>query len=68
MAVKVVEEKPVPIYMVECEECHSKIEYTAADVAWLHITCPVCKTLLWAHTICPVRMDKAKSKEGGEAE
>lgn len=56
---KVIDEKPIPIYMVECPECHSKIEYTAAEVSWCHIICPMCKVSLWANTICPVRMEKS---------
>lgn len=55
----VVDKKPVPIYMVECEECHSKIEYKASEVSWCHIKCPVCGTLLWANTIRPVRMEES---------
>ena len=51
---KIVEKKPVPIYELECYECHSKIRYKASEVAWCHITCPVCGVSLWANTICPV--------------
>lgn len=54
---KVVEKKPVPIYSVECYECHSKIEYKASEVSWSHITCPVCGMSLWASTIYPVKME-----------
>lgn len=64
---KVIDEKSIPIYMVECHECHSKIEYTAAEVAWYHITCPVCKVSLWANTICPVRMEKRTLRKSTEA-
>lgn len=57
---KVVERKPVPIYEVECCECHSKIEYIASEVSFSHITCPVCGVSNWAQTICPVRKDEAE--------
>lgn len=51
---QIVERKPVPIYEVICFECGSKIRYQAAEVHYSHITCPVCRTLLWAMTINPV--------------
>ena len=57
---EVVDRKPVPIYEVECHECHSKIQYRAVDVAWCHITCPVCGVSVWASTIAPVRMEEAQ--------
>ena len=49
------EKKPVPVYEMECYECHSKIEYKAAEVSWCHITCPVCGVSLWADRINPTR-------------
>ena len=57
---KVVDRKPVPIYEVECCECHSKIEYRASEASFLHITCPVCGVSNWAQAICPVRMDEVE--------
>ena len=54
----VVERGPVPIYEVTCPECKSRIEYRAVEVAWNHITCPVCGTGIWANTICPVRYEE----------
>lgn len=54
---EVIERKPIPIYEVECYECHSKIQYKASEVSWCHIQCPVCGILLWANTICPVKME-----------
>lgn len=51
---QIVERKPVPIYEVICFECGSKIRYQASEVNYSHITCPVCRTLLWAMTISPV--------------
>lgn len=53
-----VDKKPVPIYSVECNECHSVIEYKASEVAWCHIQCPVCGMSVWASTIDPVRMEE----------
>lgn len=53
---EVIERKPIPIYEVECYECHSKIQYKASEVSLYHITCPVCGILLWANTCCPVKM------------
>lgn len=58
---KVVDRKPVPIYEVECHECHSKIEYKASEVGFAgYITCPVCGTSIWGSTLCPVRMDEVE--------
>lgn len=51
---EVVEKKPVPIYEVTCYECKSKIRYKNSEVYYGHITCPVCRTSLWAMTILPV--------------
>ena len=51
---EVVNRKPVPIYEVTCPECKSIIHYKACEVAFCHITCPVCGFALWANTICPV--------------
>ena len=50
----VVDKKPVPMYEVECFECHSTIQYKASEVFYCHITCPVCGISLWANTICPI--------------
>ena len=57
---EVVNKKPVPIYQVECCECKSVIQYRASEVAWCHITCPVCGVSLWANTIAPVRMEEGE--------
>lgn len=54
----VVEKHPVPIYAVECWERKSKIEYKNSEVYYGHITCPVCKTSLWAMTVGPVRYEE----------
>ena len=53
----VVEKKPIPIYEVECHECHSKIQYSKAEVGFCSITCPVCGVSIQANTISPVRME-----------
>ena len=50
----------VPIYEVTCEECKSVIRYKACEVAFCHITCPVCGVSLWANTICPVAYEPLK--------
>lgn len=60
---KVVDKKPVPIYEVVCDECHSKIQYKACEVSLQHITCPVCGVGLWANTIRPVRYEDAEVQE-----
>ena len=57
---EVVDRKPVPIYEVECCECHSKIEYKACEAVYSHITCPVCGVSNWAYTIRPVRMESSE--------
>ena len=55
---KVIDQKPVPIYEVICDECKSKIHYKASEVRLCHITCPVCGTSLWAHTTYPVEYER----------
>lgn len=50
----VVKKRPVPTYEVTCSECQSVLRYTAAEVFWHHITCPVCHVSLWANTLSPV--------------
>ena len=60
---EVVDKKPVPIYEVVCDECHSKIQYKACEVSLQHITCPVCGVGLWANTIRPVRYEDAEVQE-----
>lgn len=60
---QIVERKPVPIYEVTCFECGSKIRYKAAEVSYCHITCPVCRTLLWAMTISPVAYEYTEPPE-----
>ena len=54
---EVVERKPIPIYEVECYECHSKIRFKASEVSWCHITCPVCGVSLEVCTINPVNYE-----------
>ena len=58
--IEVVDRQVVPVYEVECVECHSKIRYTASDVSWCHIQCPVCGISLCANTICPVNYKELK--------
>lgn len=61
---KVTDRKPVPIYEVECSECHSKIRYKASEVAWSHITCPICGLSIWATAISPVEFQEVD--DGGK--
>ena len=53
----VVDWQPVPIYEVECHECHSKIQYRKSEVVHSFITCPVCGVSVGVYTICPVRFE-----------
>ena len=57
---KVIDKQPVPIYEVVCYECKSKIQYTASEVSYAHIVCPVCGISLWASTVNPVRYGELK--------
>ena len=50
---KILSREPVPLYEVTCVECKSRIQYKACEVAYCHITCPVCGVPLWANTCCP---------------
>jgi len=57
----VMEKKPVPIYEVECCECHSKFQYKKSEVSYgSYITCPVCGVSVWASTIRPVRYEEGE--------
>jgi phage FluMu protein Com len=58
---QIVERKPIPLYEVVCFECGSKLRYQASEVNYCHITCPVCRTLLWAMTINPAGFEDAES-------
>ena len=53
--INIIDEKPIPIYEVNCPECGSVLEYTANEVAYSHITCPVCRCSMWAMTLRPKR-------------
>ena len=68
----VVKREPVPIYSEECPECKSVIEYKSSEIAWCHIKCPVCGTLMEAVAIHPVRYEctepKEEKKENSDAE
>jgi len=56
----VVEKKPVPIYEVECDECHSKIRYRKSEVSFTsYITCHVCGVSVWADTIQHVTYEES---------
>ncbi len=57
----VIEKKPIPIYQVECQECHSKIQYKKSEVSFCsYITCPVCGVTVWADTIRPVKYEEGE--------
>ena len=62
----VVKREPVPIYSDECPECKSVIEYKASEIAWCHIQCPVCGTLMGAVAIHPVRYECVEPKDEKE--
>lgn len=62
---KVIDEKPVPIYQLTCQECKSVIEYKASEVQWCHIICPVCGVGNWANTICATRYELPKEETDG---
>ena len=57
----VVDKKPVPLYEMECSECHSKIRYKKSEVIGCHIYCPVCGVYLWADTIIPIKEDEEET-------
>ena len=58
----VVDRKPVPIYEIECSECHSKIQYKKSEALLGSINCPVCGIPIWvdilADTFCPIRYEE----------
>ena len=62
---KVIERNPIPFYRVVCPECKSEIEYTASEVAYAHINCPVCGVSMWASTVNPVRYGELKEEPHG---
>ena len=55
---EIVKEMPVPIYEVECYECHSVIRYKRSDVHLCSIICPVCGVLLNATAAFPVNEER----------
>lgn len=57
---EIVKEMPVPIYEVECYECHSVIRYKRSDVYLCSIICPVCGVTLNATAISPVNAERRK--------
>lgn len=48
---KIINAQPIPIYESKCPECGSLIRHKACEVAFCHITCPVCGIAFWASTI-----------------
>lgn len=52
----VIKEQPIPIYETTCYECGSVFRYKAAEVSWMHITCPVCGVTNWA-SLTPINDD-----------
>jgi len=55
---EIVKEMPVPIYEVECYECHSVIRYKRSDVFLGSIICPVCGMSLHASVVYPVSKER----------
>lgn len=46
----VIDEKPVPLYVIECSECGSTFTYRKVEVSLgSYIHCPVCGVSLWAN-------------------
>jgi len=60
---EIITAQPIPIYESKCPECKSIIRYKACEVAFCHITCPVCGISLWATTISPVTYKSPDVKE-----
>lgn len=52
----VIEQKPVPIYEVECFECKSKLHYKKSEVSNCFITCPVCGISIMVTPLRPVTL------------
>ena len=50
----VVDKRPVPIYEVECFECHSTIRYKKSEVSNCFIKCPVCNVSIMVAALSPV--------------
>lgn len=57
---EIVKEMPVPIYEVECYECHSVIRYKRSEVDLCSIICPVCGMRLNAVGVFPVNIGRWK--------
>ena len=53
----VIDKKPVPIYKVECFECHSVINFKKSEVYNCFIKCPVCDISLMVTPLHPVRYE-----------
>ena len=49
----VVDKRPVPIYEVECFECHSTIRYKKCEVSYGFISCPVCGVSISVFPLSP---------------
>lgn len=60
----VINKKPVPIYEVECFECHSVINFKKSEVHSCFIKCPVCGVSLMVTPLHPVRYEN----EGEDAD
>jgi len=53
----VIDKKPVPIYEVECFECHSIIHYKKCEISNCFITCPVCGMSIMVTAISPIKYE-----------
>ena len=59
---EIIKENPVPIYELECNECHSVIHYQKSDAPYSMISCPVCGTLVFATGMNPVTIRGKRAK------
>ena len=62
----VINKKPVPIYEVECFECHSTIHYKKCEVSNCFIKCPVCNMSIMVTPLSPAfyESEETESKDG----
>ena len=60
---EIVKEMPVPIYEVECYECHSVIRYKRSDVNLCSLICPVCGVILHATCVFPVNAERREDSK-----
>ena len=54
----VFDKKPVPMYEVECWECHSIIQYKRSEIINLFARCPVCGVLISVIPTSPINKEE----------